>query len=360
MKVRLRRFLSRISRVPIVGRLVRIAASVWRAPATQLRLFETQARLDRLEHSNRDKLNRLLTAVTDVHHRQQTADYLTSNLARSAPIAFRRLERLRAASDERLAELEQRLEDTERRMVLSLSDTQSSLRAAIAAEAERGVTQEARLEDHAGNLTYLLERVEFVRTELMFEMRYGAASVEPTRTAQEPAVISAIPAHDLRLNLGAGHLALPGYVNIDNRELPGIDVVAEVENLPFAESSVAEIYSSHFLEHFPEERLRRRVLPYLISLLAPGAEFRAVVPDAHAMITRYAEGSFDFADLKMVIYGGQDYDGDFHFTMFTPESICSLFEYCGLTDVRVLEKARVNGKSLELEAAGRRPTGVRS
>ena len=41
-----------------------------------------------------------------------------------------------------------------------------------------------------------------------------------------------------RLNLGCGHIPLDGYVNVDIRALPGVDVVAPVDALPFDPASV--------------------------------------------------------------------------------------------------------------------------
>jgi predicted SAM-dependent methyltransferase len=66
----------------------------------------------------------------------------------------------------------------------------------------------------------------------------------------------------LRLNVGSGSLAVDGYVNVDARAIDGVDVVADVADLPFDDGSVEEVRSSHVLEHFPEEELRRRVLPH--------------------------------------------------------------------------------------------------
>jgi predicted SAM-dependent methyltransferase len=51
-----------------------------------------------------------------------------------------------------------------------------------------------------------------------------------------------------RLHIGCGQQALPGWINIDNQGLPGVDQVLDVRHgLPF--SGVAAIYAEHFLEH---------------------------------------------------------------------------------------------------------------
>jgi hypothetical protein len=57
-----------------------------------------------------------------------------------------------------------------------------------------------------------------------------------------------------RLNLGCGRNVLPGWVNVDRAPLPGVDVVADLDDcartrLPFADDSIGEMLLSHVLEH---------------------------------------------------------------------------------------------------------------
>ena len=55
----------------------------------------------------------------------------------------------------------------------------------------------------------------------------------------------------IRLNLGCGRSPMEGWVNVDSVELPGVDVVADLEKgkLPFDDESVREINGSHVIEH---------------------------------------------------------------------------------------------------------------
>ena len=69
----------------------------------------------------------------------------------------------------------------------------------------------------------------------------------------------------VRLHIGCGQQAFPGWINIDNQPLPGVDRVLDVRRgLPF--HGVSAIYAEHFLEHIGfEDALRflkecRRVL----------------------------------------------------------------------------------------------------
>ena len=183
---------------------------------------------------------------------------------------------------------------------------------------------EARLTTLAENLAYVDRRSEFIRREVMYEARYGAQAREssrsPPRTSISPACL-----RPLRLNLGSGHVPREGFVNVDARKLDGVDVVADVRKLPFEPGTVEEIYSSHLVEHFPIEELRRVVLPHWRDLLRPGGRLVAVIPDAETMIHEAAEGRMPFDDFQRVTFGDQEYDGDFHFSMFTPDSLSALF-----------------------------------
>lgn len=201
------------------------------------------------------------------------------------------------------------------------------------------------------------ERLEFIRRELMYEQRYegeARAATEPV----EPSIVNQAKLEAMgdriRLNVGAGHVAKADYLNVDARELPGIDIVADVRELPFEAEELDEIYSAHVLEHFPTEELRRKILPTWVSLLRDGGTFVAVVPDVATMVRETAGGTMPFDDFIRVMYGDQEYEGDFHFAGYTPESLTDLLEGAGLSDVVVREAGRRNGACFEMEIAATR------
>jgi len=207
------------------------------------------------------------------------------------------------------------------------------------------------------------KRLEFIRSELLYEMRYGAGS--STKVAQKaPPVASRILNTEkyeqakeagFRLNLGCGHVPLNGYLNVDMRDVAGVDIVADVDTLPFQSKQISEIFSAHVLEHFPQEQFRRVLLPYWFDLLKPGGIFRAIVPDAKAMIQAYANEGYPFDDFREVFFGGQDYDGDFHYNMFTADSLKQALERAGFEHVDVVAEGRKNDIAFELEVTARRP-----
>jgi hypothetical protein len=204
----------------------------------------------------------------------------------------------------------------------------------------------------------LWERLDLVRREIMLEMRYGPRpgvpkEGEPIITNKEK--IERARTEGARLNLGCGHIPLDGYVNIDARDLPGIDVVTDVMTLPFEYGTVREIFSAHLLEHFSQEELVRKLLPYWRRLLAAGGMFCAIVPDGEKMLSELTKGRYPFAEFREVIFGGQEYGGDFHFNLFTPTSLGALLTDAGFEDVTCVEKGRKNGKCYEFEITAIKP-----
>jgi predicted SAM-dependent methyltransferase len=206
----------------------------------------------------------------------------------------------------------------------------------------------------------LWERCDFVRREALLEVRYSPRASGRSTTNGELKIIDKkkvdlAKANGVRLNLGCGHIALKGYINVDVRELPGVDIVTEAGILPFAPDSVCEIFSSHMLEHFPQEDLTRRLLPYWLQLLAPGGTFRAIVPDSEALVSRLADGSYSFEDFREVLFGGEDHGGNLHYNLFTPELLTNILRSSGFVDVDCTVKGRPNGKYFEFEVVGTKP-----
>jgi len=216
---------------------------------------------------------------------------------------------------------------------------------------------ENQVRGHADTQQWLIGRVETIRDEMLHEIRYGPRAAAPEGPAAEILNAAALAPSDgvVRLNLGCGHLPLHGFANVDRRRLPGVDVVAEAADLPVEPGTVDEIFSAHMIEHFPIEELKRRLMPYWFSVLRPGGTFRAVTPDVGAMIDDFVHGGTSFETLHEVVYGGQEYEGDFHFVGFTTTSVVRLLKETGFVDVQITAERRRNGDCLELEVRAVRP-----
>jgi hypothetical protein len=373
-----KRLYAKIYSIPVAGYLVRLVVALAKLPRINMHLRrleqqqgDAQQKLDKIDAGWHQHVPAFLNAVSSV-------GAFGHQLARQRADAQQRSERV----DEHLRRLTEELERT----LNSTRKVEERTAAALAAQIEqqKGLVQDL-LRNHlrplrefaetlrneqklARDLTILVERysvkigeveqrLEFVRREIMFECRYGGIA-QKTPTTLTPRVVnsSALMNGALRLNLGCGHVPLAGYVNIDARDLPNVDVVATLDNLPFEKGTVSEILLAHVLEHFPQEELRLKLLPYWVGLLQPGGIFRAIVPDAEAMITAYASGTYPFEDFREVFFGAQEYSGDFHFNMFTPASLNSILEQSGLQNVATVAAARRNGKCFEFEVTAAKLT----
>jgi hypothetical protein len=368
----------------------------------------------RQQNFETQQLPTLLQTLSELNHRQLASDNALDNLVRSVPVALRALTRdiidVRAQQDKASTATDQRLLATSEEIIRTreliersveplrhqrdgaldamrqrLDELQGQLEhvAASTLTEERLLETRAKIESAAPqfdrqitelrdqlhtashDVRYLLGRVEFIRKELMFEMRYGASA--PPEQAEQlrveskiltPEKLDAARKTGIRLNLGCGHVALEGYLNVDRRSLPGVDIVSEVDDVPFTAGQLAEIFSAHLIEHFPQEQLRRTLLPYWRNLLRPGGLFRVVAPDAEGMMKAYFSGEYPFERLREVTFGGQDYNGDFHYNMLNARSLAELLLSAGFVDIRVIADNRENGGCKEFEIAARRPDGA--
>jgi len=83
-----------------------------------------------------------------------------------------------------------------------------------------------------------------------------------------------------KYNLGCGSKILPGYANVDCRDLPGVDMVMDLSRLPWTPSLTPgeEIVAHDFLEHFPRTLTDGILGEMWISLVTDG-KLELQVPD---------------------------------------------------------------------------------
>jgi hypothetical protein len=347
-----RQYVRRLLRLPGVPEARHVTERVV-APYLRADLMSLHETL--LQHNHRlvhaeELLHSTAAATSDIERHQPAV----LNAIASSNGTARLLRREQADLHELVSRQHTEICELVRSLSHQLTERVDTLEMRLGQVSEAGQDVRRDFEPHVDTLAWLLGRVETIRAEMMHELRYGrnrdSSTVEQLIVRPE-----ALEVDDVRLNLGCGHLPIDGFVNVDMRPLPGVDVVAAVDDLPVEPGTVAEIFSAHVLEHFPELDLSRRLLPYWVSMLRPGGTFRAVVPDLPSMIQQYVQQDIDFEALRQVAYGGQEYEGDFHFTAFTTDRLGQLMADAGLVDIEVIATGRPNGDCLEFEIAGQRP-----
>jgi predicted SAM-dependent methyltransferase len=157
----------------------------------------------------------------------------------------------------------------------------------------------------------------------------------------------------LKVNLGCGENPWPDYINVDLREVFDVDIAADARKLPFEQGTLAELASAHLVEHFREYQFRTHILPYWKNLLKPDGVLRIICPNWAAMLERLHDGRMSLADFKKVTFGAQNYEGDDHFMMYTPETLTVLLNAAGFSRVEVESKERMNGLCPEMELVAR-------
>lgn len=292
---------------------------------------KTAKRVDEVESELNARSNSLRSAVDANVRRLAATEALAKSLSEQRELDAGRIESLAHDAVATRAGFETRIESIRVELNRIVSDYNAQLRNA----------------EH---------RIEFIRSEAMYEMQVSSyrmgGRVSPSRTVPRlinAAKVDAMRAEGLRLNVGCGHIQLDDYINVDRRALPGIDIVADANDIPFEENELTEIRSSHLVEHFTSHILERVLLPHWSALLKPGGILTTIAPDGAAMLKAVNSGEIEFEDFREVLFGAQDYDGDFHYNMVTPITFSKSLKTAGFKNITEEYVGKRNGKCFEFK-----------
>lgn len=138
----------------------------------------------------------------------------------------------------------------------------------------------------------------------------------------------------LKLHLGCGDTYISGYINVDIRDNLVCDMVADIGDLSeFEPSSVDVIYACHVLEHFKRHEYMY-VLDRWHRLLKPNGILRVAVPDLFEVAKGIYLNQEKTEKYLGFLYGGQNYDTNYHYMGFTFKSLRDALEKVGFKDVR--------------------------
>ena len=171
------------------------------------------------------------------------------------------------------------------------------------------------------------------------------------RPGQSARFVSRLLASGRPIKLELGSSARPGmedWVAIDLA--PGADLRVDLTKpLPFPDSSVERIYSSHFLEHFNYPAPLLDILRECRRVLKPGAELSAAVPNARLYLEGYFHPeTFDHTKFcrwpvgltyenRIDVVNFIAYLGGEHKVLYDEENLPRIIAEAGFRDVRLRE-----------------------
>lgn len=137
----------------------------------------------------------------------------------------------------------------------------------------------------------------------------------------------------LKVHLGSGPINIQGWINVDVRTYDHVHLVSEGFKLrEFTDEAIAEIYLCHVLEHFSFEEAEA-LLKSLKVKLRPGGLIRISVPSFDRLIEVYKLSGSDITTVKYALMGGQDYEYNFHKSLYNLKSLRELLEHSGYSNV---------------------------
>ena len=140
----------------------------------------------------------------------------------------------------------------------------------------------------------------------------------------------------MKLHIGCGEKYLPGYKHIDIIKREHIDYVTDARDLYNIVNEgghcVEEIYACHVLEHFGRGEIDY-VLYEWARVLKKGGVLRVAVPDFSAIAAEYARNGNLDAVLGL-LYGGQNYEYNFHYQTYDLNRLKGLLEKAGFIDIK--------------------------
>jgi predicted SAM-dependent methyltransferase len=137
----------------------------------------------------------------------------------------------------------------------------------------------------------------------------------------------------LRLHLGCGDRFIPGFVHVDIRLLPHVDIVSSLDHLAVPDGSATLVYASHVLEHFSRHQTVS-VLKEWHRVLKAGGILRVAVPDFEKLIEVYKVSAGDLDTVLGPLVGRQDHPFNYHYAVFDRRKLTALLREAGFAEVR--------------------------
>jgi len=137
----------------------------------------------------------------------------------------------------------------------------------------------------------------------------------------------------MKLHLGCASKIINEFVNVDIREMEGVDVVDNIITLEkFQNETASLIYVSHVLEHTGRFEYMN-VLKKWYEILKKGGILRIAVPDFEQVVNHYNKNR-DLSLLRGFLWGGQTYEQNYHYMGWDFDSLKTDLEKVGFKNIK--------------------------
>ncbi len=141
----------------------------------------------------------------------------------------------------------------------------------------------------------------------------------------------------LKVHLGAGEINLQGWINVDARPKQHVHLISEGFDLDqFADKAIEEIYMCHVLEHFSFKEAEALLMKLKVKL-RNGGVIRISVPNIDRLIDIYMASNRNLDKIKYALMGGQDYQFNYHKSVYNEAVLRGVLEKCGFIHVTTWE-----------------------
>ena len=127
--------------------------------------------------------------------------------------------------------------------------------------------------------------------------------------------------------LGCGDFPMEGAINVDIRDLSGVDVVSDVRKLSFKKGELDGIASRNLIEHFGRHEVGAMVKEWA-RCLKKGGFLQTETVDMGRTMDIWRE--IPEENLIDCMYGAETYDENFHKCLMTQDILVRLYEEAGL------------------------------